>query len=77
MHCIAWVTDQINEHHHLIDPQGLWYEEGAENNLIPSRMSQTQWARAQIVQISQADLEPVNAHASASPENDYVEETIC
>ena len=74
MHCIAWVADQINEHRHLIDPQELWYEEGAENNLISSQMSQTQWERAQIVQITQADLEPVNAHASSSSTKDTLHE---
>ena len=70
MHCIACVADQINEHHHLIDPQELWYEEGANNNLISSQMSQTLWARTQIVQITQAYLEAVNAHASTSSTKD-------
>ena len=59
MHCISWIADQINRNRSLIAPEELWYEErSSHNSLVPSLISDAQWTRSNIVQITEADLEP-------------------
>ena len=70
MHCIAWIADQLNKHHDLLDAEELWYE-CARNNaaILPCQSSNPQWKRAEILQITHADLESVE-HPSLRESDD-------
>ena len=72
MHCIAWMVDEINENRDFIDPEELWYEEDADNRLTSSQISQAQWSRTEILQITEADLEPVNTHPNTGNTKDTI-----
>ena len=59
MHCIAWMADEINSHRSLIPPAELWYEDDDNvNKMVPSQNIAVQWKRSEIVQITEADLDP-------------------
>ena len=65
MHCIAWIADQLNKHHDLLDAEELWYERARNNAaVLPCQSSNPQWKRAEILQITHADLEPVEQPSS-------------
>ena len=72
MHSIAWMADEINENRDFIDPEELWYEEDADNRLTSSQISQAQWACTEMLQITDANLEPVNTHPNTSNTKDTI-----
>ena len=59
MHCIAWMADEINSHRTLIPAAELWYEDDDNvNKMVPSQNIAVQWKRSEILQITEADLDP-------------------
>ena len=66
------MADEINENRDFIDPEELWYEEDADNRFTSSQISHAQRARTEILQITLADLEPVNAHPNTSNTKDTI-----
>ena len=70
MHCIAWIADRLNKHHDLLDAKELWYERARNNaTVLPCQSSKPQWKRVEILQITHADLEPVE-HPSSRESDD-------
>jgi cobalamin biosynthesis protein CobT len=59
------MAEEINRHHELIPPAELWYEdEDTVRHMVPSHNIAAQWMRTNIVQISEADLEPEREHVN-------------
>ena len=60
MDCVAWIAHKLNSHRDLIPPEERWYEdEEALNSVVPSSVDGiTLWKRENIIQISEADLNP-------------------
>lgn len=73
MHCIAWIAEQLNKHRDLLNVEELWYERERNNAdaVLPCQSFNPQWRRAEIMQITHADLEPVD-HLSSRESDDMI-----